>query len=957
MLRRQALLLQRGGAVWNPVLTVPHHRRCARCANLRENMRRQSAAAVCPSIPGSLWNGGAEGNSALRSQFRNVSSNIQDTETGSNIMAAETTSIKRHVLPTNVLPKHYNLKLDVNLEKFTFLGECRVDAEVNTATDEITVNAAELTFFGAVVVQEGVEHKISAEDIKLSDEDERVSFKLPAALKQGPVTITYNYEGILNDQMKGFYRSKYTVEEDGKKVEKYMATTQFEAADARRALPCWDEPLHKATFDVVLVIPESLMALSNMQETSEEKTDTGKRMVTYATTPKMSTYLLAFAVGEFDYIESTIKTVHHSKNNRIRVYATKGTDVSVKGKLAMEVAEKCLPMYEKFFGVDYPLPKCDLIAIPDFASGAMENWGLITYRETCMLCDESSSTRSRVFVALVVAHELAHQWFGNLVTMEWWKELWLNESFATYMEFDFVNQLFPEWQVWTQFVAEDYNSALTLDSLQNSHPVEVDVCHAQEIDEIFDDISYAKGCSLMRMAIAWIGEESFQKAMVQYMADHAYGNATTVDLWNSLEKQSGMPVREVMADWTKVQGYPVLTAELTDSGDVEITQNRFLSARLPSEEEAKQVWNIPIVMGTDKGPVKHLLKEKVSTVKMPEGAKWMKLNLNQTSLCRVQYKGKLLENLAEACKKGEVSNVDRTGIVGDMSALTTAGLMSAVDFLKFVKYFEDEEDVAVWSAIESGVSEIMHMTRSSEEGMKLMHAYCIKLFNKISTKLGWEPAAGDDDRTKQLRGTVQGMLACCGDETALKTARERFEKVRNGDKTVLTADMRAGVYRAVVRFGGKAEWEAVKEMHETAEEAVEKVRCLRSMGSTKDIALLKESIDYAVSDKTRNQDSSSLLAAVSINVKGTDLFREYFTSKWDFLFKKLGTVLISRLVGSVGDSVDRKDADAIEAWWKTVDEIQRKTADRNVAQAVENIHLYANFVERDQEKVIAYLKQ
>eukprot|EP01059_Diplonema_ambulator_P004252 TRINITY_DN13957_c0_g1_i1.p1 TRINITY_DN13957_c0_g1~~TRINITY_DN13957_c0_g1_i1.p1 ORF type:complete len:885 (+),score=385.47 TRINITY_DN13957_c0_g1_i1:44-2656(+) len=863
--------------------------------------------------------------------------------------------VKRFLLPTDVIPKHYVLKLELDFDTYTFKGECRIDVDVAKPTTDLVVNAAELKFSNAVIEQNGASETINGEDIELNADDERATCKLKTALQKGAATLTYTYQGTLNDQMRGFYRSKYTKEVDGEKVERYMATTQFEPVDARRALPCWDEPLHKATFDVVLVFPEELTALSNMQEVSES-TENGLRTVTYATTPKMSTYLLAFAVGEFEYIETTIKTVHGGNDNRIRVYATQGQQE--KGRLALDVAAKCLPLYEKFFGVDYPLPKCDLIAVPDFASGAMENWGLITYRESCLLADETSSIRARVFVSLVVCHELAHQWFGNLVTMEWWKELWLNESFATFMEFDSVDQLFPHWQVWTQFVAEDFQSALTLDALLTSHPVEVDVSQAQEIDEIFDDISYAKGCSLMRMAVTWIGMENFQKAMMKYMTKHAYGNATTIDLWNALEEESKMPVSDVMANWTKEQGYPVLTAELLDNGDIQVSQNRFLSARLPNDEESKQMWKIPIVMGTDKGESVHLLKEKVEVIKPPAGCAWVKLNFGQTSLCRVLYKGKLLDDLAQACKSAAISNVDRTGVVNDMTALTTAGLVSAVDLLKFVSNLEDEKDVAAWSAIEGGVAEVAHMLRDSEEACGLMDAFKRKLFKKIAEELGWDTKEGDDDRTKQLRGSVQGVLARSGDEAALKEAKERFEKYRKGDEGCLTADLRLGVFKAVVKFGGDEEWDILKEMHENAVEPVEKVRCLRSLGASKNEATMKKCLEYAMSDKTRPQDASALLATVSGDCpQGTEIFRDYMMANFESILTRLGNVTTQRLCPSLGDSTNIDDIAAIKSWWATVDEIKRKVADRTVLQAIENIEVYHKFKSRDFDQVVAFLKQ
>ncbi|KAG8140073.1 hypothetical protein E2320_002801 [Naja naja] len=381
-------------------------------------------------------------------------------------------------------------------------------------------------------------------------------------------TLKIDFVGELNDKMKGFYRSKYITSSGDTR---FAAVTQFEATDARRAFPCWDEPAIKATFDISLVVPKD----RNITDRMPYPDDENLVEVKFARTPVMSTYLVAFVVGEYDFVETRT-----TDGVLIRVYTPVGK--AEQGKFALEVAAKTLPFYKDYFNVPYPLPKIDLIAIADFAAGAMENWGLVTYRETALLIDpKNSCSSSRQWVALVVGHELAHQWFGNLVTMEWWTHLWLNEGFASWIEYLCVDHCFPEYDIWTQFVSADYTRAQELDALDNSHPIEVNVGHPSEVDEIFDAISYSKGASVIRMLHDYIGDEDFRKGMHLYLTKFQHKNASTEDLWGSLEDASGKPIAAVMNTWTKQMGFPLVYIEGEQQEDnkvLKLVQKKFCAS-------------------------------------------------------------------------------------------------------------------------------------------------------------------------------------------------------------------------------------------------------------------------------------------------------------------------------------------------------------------------------------------
>ncbi|MEE8199220.1 MAG: M1 family metallopeptidase, partial [Thermoplasmata archaeon] len=446
------------------------------------------------------------------------------------------TANESYRLPGDVIPEKYTLSLTPDLEEFTFQGEVDIEVEVKEATPTISMNAVELEISAAhVILADGSVRE--AQDVSMDEDLERVTLTFGEPLPSGRTTVSLRFTGVLNDQLRGFYRSQYTTPEG---EDRYMAATQFEATDARRAFPCWDEPARKAAFRVTLIVPTELNAFGNAPVANEEDLGDGTKAVRFAETPRMSTYLLAFLVGDMATVEDTAKG-----GTLVRIVTVRGKEEL--GRFALENALHILDYFNDYFGISYPLPKLDHFALPDFAAGAMENWGAITYRERILLFDPAeSSTITRQFIVDVMAHEIAHMWFGDLVTMEWWDDLWLNESFASWIGTKAVAELYPEWNMWTQFLYLDTAGGLTLDGLRSSHPIEVPVHNPAEIREIFDAISYNKGASVLRMLENFLGAEVFRQGLRGYMNAHAYGNARTEDLWEALEEASGQPVRALM---------------------------------------------------------------------------------------------------------------------------------------------------------------------------------------------------------------------------------------------------------------------------------------------------------------------------------------------------------------------------------------------------------------------------
>src|SRR3989338_2086054 len=416
-----------------------------------------------------------------------------------------------------IVPERYDIQLKPDLKNFTFEGVETILLTVSRKTRAITLHSKDLEIETAAVLigRDKVFSKIS-----YNEKRETATFTFSKLIPKGKLKLTIVFTGVLNDKMRGFYRSQYNV---GQK-EYHMATTQFEATDARRAFPCFDEPAHKSVFHVSLIVEKGKTAISNTLPVSVLEHEAGYEIIKFSPTPKMSTYLLVFIVGDFEYIEKK-----SSKGVIMRVYTTPGK--KHQAGFALSCAVKTLEFYEKYFDIPYPLNTLDMIAIPDFTSGAMENWGAITYRESALLVDEEhSSTSNKQWVALVIAHEIAHQWFGNLVTMEWWTHLWLNEGFASYIEYLSVDKLFPKWDIWTQFSTNELGTALRLDSLLHTHPIEIPVHHPDEIGEIFDEVSYSKGASIIRMLADYIGEKNFRDGLRYYLKKHSYKNTETAHL-------------------------------------------------------------------------------------------------------------------------------------------------------------------------------------------------------------------------------------------------------------------------------------------------------------------------------------------------------------------------------------------------------------------------------------------
>ncbi|XP_074286876.1 aminopeptidase M1 [Silene latifolia] len=840
-------------------------------------------------------------------------------------------------LPKFIIPKRYDIYLKPDLISCKFDGVVSINLDVVSPTKHVVLNAADLTVDSSSVSfkPSSSSQELKSVNVGLIKEDEILVAEFGEDLPVGVGVLSISFQGTLNDQMKGFYRSKY--EFNGEK--RNMAVTQFEPADARRCFPCWDEPAAKATFKITLDVPSDLVALSNMP-VIEEKKQGDLKTVYFEESPIMSTYLVAAVVGLFDYVES-----HTSDGIKVRCYCQVGK--ADQGKFALEVAVKTLELYRKYFDVPYTLPKLDMVAIPDFAAGAMENYGLVTYRETALLYDEKHSAASnKQRVAIVVAHELAHQWFGNLVTMEWWTHLWLNEGFATWVSYLAADVLFPEWNIWTQFL-DQTTDGLRLDGLSESHPIEVEINHASEIDEIFDAISYRKGASVIRMLQSYLGADIFQRALASYIKKYACSNAKTEDLWAVLEEESGEPVKQLMNSWTQQKGYPVISVKIKDQ-KLELDQSLFLLSGLPGDGQ----WIVPITLscGSYDNRQSFLLKEKSGTIDVKDSA-WIKLNVDQTAFYRVKYDENLEAKLRLAIEKNELSPTDRFGILDDSFALCTSGRQSLTSLLTLMGSFKEETDYTVLSHLITISYKVVRIVAdATPETLDNLKKFFINLFDYPARKLGWEPKSGESHLDAMLRGELLTVLAELGHENTLNEATRRFDAFcANRDSPLLPPDTRKAAYTAVmqkVNGSNKSGYEAVLRVYRETDLSQEKTRIIGSLAACPDANVVLEVLNFLLSPEVRSQDA---IIGLGVSMEGREIAWKWLQDNWDHISKTWGSgYLITRFISAIVSPFSSiEKAKEIEEFFATR---MKQAIVRTLKQSIERVHINAGWVQAVQKE-------
>ena len=845
-----------------------------------------------------------------------------------------------HRLPDTVRPEKYSIELRPNLKAFSFEGSESIRIQVARPTKTIVLNAEGLEVREATV-SSSKGGSLPATSIDFDSKREVLRLDFAESVPSGPATLRLSFSGTLNDELAGFYRSRYTMS-DGKQG--YMAATQFESTNARRAFPCWDEPAAKATFEVSLVVPDGMTAISNTPPLDEKDLGDGTRLVRFAETPRMSTYLLAFAIGPLDTIEGKAR-----RGTKLAVWAL--PDRIGHSRWALDEAIRILDYLNDYYGIPYPLEKLDHIALQDFAAGAMENWGAITYRERILLFDPAtSSAQTRQTIVEVIAHETAHMWFGDLVTMAWWDDLWLNESFASWMGAKTTGALHPEWKMWTQFLEEDIVRGLALDGLKSSHPIEVPVRDPAEIREIFDDISYSKGASILRMLEQFLGEATFRRGIRDYLKAHAYGNARTEDLWRALTAASHQPVRALMGSWTRQTGFPLLDVQVKRTGGsarVGLTQSRFLYSDILGPSKDRTRWKVPvrIARAGQKKPVSFLMEKKTESRPLGRSRRsadkdWIKVNAGQSGFYRVNYPPEEWDRLRRAVEAGELGTEDRSGLQNDAHALMRAGYLPATTLLDLTAAYRGEDDATGWRLIAESLHDVETLI-SDTRYLEKFDAYGRELFRPAGERSGWDPKPGEGHLDALKRSTILSRLGHHSYRPVLAEAGRRFARYLK-DPATLHPDLRGVVYNLVGQQADQATYETLWELQRKAALQEEQVRLLMALSNPRDERLLQETLRRSLTDAVRSQDAVLVITSVAASRPsvGRDLAWSFVKDNWDELYRRYAEsgFLIRRLVQIAQEFTTPEAVKDVERFFRGREAPEVRRA---VQQAIEKIRVNA----------------
>jgi tricorn protease interacting factor F2/3 len=715
--------------------------------------------------------------------------------------------------------REYDLSLDVDYLGLKYNGKVTIDLD---SIGDVSLDAVGLQINNVKSGSRKVPFKHSGKLLEI--QTGRIS---------GPLEIEFN--GKVSDNFTGFYKASYG---DG-----YILSTHLEAVQARKVFPCVDHPAFKAVFKLQVRTDPNLSVISNMPVEFETR-EGGRKTVTFKKTPKMSTYLLYIGVGKFAQDKN-----QHGRTELYAAYADRPTG-KINTGFSFEATQKVLDFYESYFGIPFQLPKLHNVAVPEFAYGAMENWGAITYREILLHVDKDTSIRAKKSVAHVIAHEIAHMWFGDLVTMKWWDDLWLNESFATFMDFKSTDSGYPDWKVWQDFVRTSTSGAMGRDSLTKTHPIMAKVHDPEEIEELFDEISYGKGASILRMIEAYIGSENFKRGVAQYLQKFRYSNASGHDLWSNLQQASGTDVGRIMEGWISQEGFPVVKASLAGT-KLTLEQERFLLTGGTSH----QTWPIPVTMNVDGKKQLLLLDQKKSEINLPASTRSLKVNVDQTGFYVVLYQGKELQGLVW---KGKLSPLDKWGLINDAKAFLLSGRTSYKEYLSLIDRYLNEEEYLPAIEISDQLS-FLYQIASSElvEISRKFHSSGLKIFE-----------GKKDDNSTTLKGVIAARLTLLDDAYA-KSAGSRFK-----DLASVEPDMKRSVVMGYARSSNDYDGMISRYTKSTTDE--ERLRFLEGLVSFKNPELIAKTLDFALSGKVKRQDVRNVILYATANPDGKIALWEWF---------------------------------------------------------------------------------
>ena len=804
-------------------------------------------------------------------------------------------------LPKTVVPRHYDIHLQPDQETFTTHGSVMVDLEVREPILEIVLNALELKITKATL--------LAGKEIPLTpvpdETNQTVALRLPAEPVAGNCQLALEFDGRIGEQAQGLFYVKYA-SPSGKKV---MLGTQMEPTDARRVFPCWDEPAFRATFDLTVVMPKKLAAVSNMPIERETSMRDGLKAVKFARTPAMASYLVVFACGEFEELKGRAEGVD------IRVITTQGK--RKQGRYALDAAEELLSYYNQYFGLKYPLPKLDLIAIPGGFEGAMENWGGITFNESVLLFDpKSSSEETRRNIFITVAHEMSHQWFGNLVTMAWWDNLWLNEGFATWMETKATDHFNPGWETWLA-AATEKSAVMSGDARGATHPIQCPITSETQANDAFDSITYQKGGALLRMLESYLGEKTFRRGIQEYLAAHSYSSTTTADLWAALGAVSGKPVQAISAHWTEQPGLPVVSirSECVNGRETVTLEQERLVVQDPTA--GPQQWQIPVALmdAAHPGNVTVPLLEGKSTT-LPIGAcdSIVKANAGDTGYYRVAYEPALFGKLQTVFNR--LPTADRLNLLNDAWAMAEANRLPMTAYFELLESVHGEKSPMVWQQILSTLGFIDELEQH-QPGRERFREYARGLLQPQLQRLGGMGPARGHVADAPLRGRIIASLGDMGDAAVIKQAQLLFREFL-GKPNSLDPDLRPSVLKIVGRYSDAKTYEQLHKLALNAKGTEERELYYEALSAALDPELAKATLALSLAKETVPQEASRLVIDVATSSEQQELAWEFAQKHMPELLPLVDSFERNHYLPSIFASFsDSARANELEAYMKT----------------------------------------
>ena len=863
-------------------------------------------------------------------------------------------------LPGNVLPEHYSLSFTPDLQKATFAGHETIDVRITQPATSITLNAIELELQDVSITQNGNTQKAH---VTFAPEKEQATLIVPAQLAAGPASIQIQFTGTLNDKLRGFYLAKT-------KLRNY-ATTQFEATDARRAFPSFDEPALKSTFDVTLIVNKGDTAISNGRIVSDTPgPGEDKHTLKFSTTKRMSTYLVAMAVGDFQCNDGEADGIP------IRVCGT--PDKKPLGTVALRYAEEILKFYNQYYGIKYLFEKLDILGVPDFEAGAMENTGAIFYRESVLFIDDKdSAVDSRQQVFEILAHEMAHQWFGDLVTMKWWDNIWLNEGFATWMALKPSQALHPEWNA-TLDAVKATNSAVLLDSLRNTHPIRAKADTPDEINELFDPISYEKAAAVLRMVEAYVSPDVFRRGVNVYLRKFQYSNAAAEDFWGTLALASGRPIDRIMPTFVNQPGVPLIkvsmkcvtppvTAERPvrrkgrrsrvpakpqPKTEITASQKRFIAGNNSGSAGTEQ-WMIPVCFKSSSSrPFCQIFSERQQTVSLPGCSQWVMTNANAVGYYRTQYDSAILKSLSTVLTD-HLNTAERMSLLTDQSALMRSGQENIAAFLDLVAALSSDQERAVMESYVPTLRSINRYLLTSAD-REAFHAWIRSTFRPMMAKVGWTPAPGESEDMHTLRSDLVDILGMIGEDPETISESTRLAQQYLKDFHSVDATLAKQVLQVAARYGNAELFDQYLAARQDARSPEQYYNVDAAMSEFRAPQLVQRLLQISISPEVRNQDAPFMVFSVLMNADVQETAWPWVKQHWDEVEKKTTMSSGTTIVSGTQNFCSAEARDDVQRFFS---EHKVPSAERALKQVVERIDSCISFREHQQTNLAAWLGQ